>query len=99
MVFPKIEPPNKQKINYEDVHEQELQRERPADYKPAVVNAIMRGRLGVPTTDGFTATFMDLANRGYISLRNLRPEEIGSSRIPKTIIQMNDRKNEKLNLI
>ena len=35
--------------------------------------------MGIPTIDGFTATVMDLVNRGYISLRNLKPEEIGSS--------------------
>ena len=51
------------------------------DFRPAVVNAIMKGKLGIPTIDGFTATFMDLANRGYISLRNSGPEEADSSNI------------------
>jgi uncharacterized membrane protein len=72
------------KIDLEDKYERELQRELPADSKPAVVNAIMKGRMGIPTMDGFTATVMDLANRGYISLRNLKPEEIGSTRVPKS---------------
>lgn len=68
------------KINYERKYKREL----PADSKPAVVNAIVRGRVGIPTMDGFTATFMDLANRGYISLRNLESDEIGSPHIPKS---------------
>lgn len=66
-------------INYEEKYKKELQRELLSDPKPAVINAIMKGRMGIPTMDGFTATFMDLANRGYISLRSLEPEEIGSS--------------------
>ncbi len=68
------------KSNYKEKHDRKL----PADSRPAVVNAIMKGRMGIPTMDGFTATFMDLANRGYISLRNLEPEEIGSSDIPES---------------
>ncbi|HOQ65189.1 MAG TPA: DUF2207 domain-containing protein [Methanosarcina thermophila] len=46
-----------------------------ADSKPAVVNAVMKGSMGIPTIDGFTATILDLVNRGYISFRNLKPEE------------------------
>ena len=56
---------------------------KPIDSKPVVVNAIMKGRMGIPTIDGFTATVMDLANRGYISLRDLKPEEKDSSFIPE----------------
>ncbi|MDQ1274916.1 MAG: hypothetical protein QG610_489 [Euryarchaeota archaeon] len=74
----------KDKINFEEKDKRELQRGWPSDSRPAVVNAIMRGRMGIPTMDGFTATFMDLANRGYISLRNLEPEEIGSSNTPES---------------
>ncbi|MGB9938913.1 DUF2207 domain-containing protein [Methanosarcina sp.] len=60
-----------QEINYEALSEREM----PVDSKPVVVNAIMKGSMGIPTIDGFTATVMDLANRGYIALRNLKPEE------------------------
>lgn len=63
-----------QQIDYEIISETEV----PDNFKPAVVNAIVMGRMGIPTIDGFTATVMDLVNRGYISLRNLKPEEIGS---------------------
>lgn len=82
------------KVDHIDIYERELQRELPSDSKPAVVNAIMKGKMGIPTMDGFTATFMDLVNRGYISLRSLKPEERGSSRIPKSeprdfIIELN----------
>jgi len=64
-----------QKIFYEKISETEV----PDNSKPVVVNAIVMGNMGIPTIDGFTATVMDLVNRGYISLRNLKPEEIGSS--------------------
>ncbi len=59
------------KINYEAIYE----REPPTDSRPAVVNAIMRGKGGIPTIEGFTATVMDLANLGYISLRTVKSEE------------------------
>ncbi len=59
------------KIDYDAIYE----REPPTDSKPAVVNAIMRGKMGIPTMDGFTATIMDLANLGYISLRTIKTEE------------------------
>lgn len=59
------------KIDYEAIYE----REPPTDSKPAVVNAIMQGRIGTPTMDGFTATVMNLANLGYISLRTVKAEE------------------------
>ncbi|HWR25294.1 MAG TPA: DUF2207 domain-containing protein, partial [Methanosarcina sp.] len=59
------------KINYEAIYE----REPPTDSKPAVVNAIMNGKMGIPTIDGFTATIMSLVNQGYISLRTVRSEE------------------------
>lgn len=76
---------NKDKINYQEKYKRELSdRKLSADFKPAVVNAIMKGRMGIPTMDGFTATFMDLTNRGYISLRDLRPEETGSSHIQES---------------
>lgn len=59
------------KIDYNGIYE----REPPTDSKPAVVNAIMEGRGGVPQISGFTATIMDLVNRGYISLRTVEVEE------------------------
>ncbi|WP_410507044.1 DUF2207 domain-containing protein [Methanosarcina hadiensis] len=59
------------KIAYEAIYE----REPPTDSRPAVVNAIMQGKIGTPTIDGFTATVMNLANLGYISLRTITSEE------------------------
>jgi uncharacterized membrane protein len=59
------------KINYDAIYE----REPPTDSRPAVVNAIMRGKRGIPTMEGFTATVMDLANYDYISLRTVKSEE------------------------
>ncbi len=59
------------KINYDAIYE----REPPTDSRPAVVNAIMQGKRGMPTMDGFTATVMDLAYRDYISLRTVKSEE------------------------
>jgi uncharacterized membrane protein len=69
-----------QKIDYKKTYE----RKPPADSKPAIVNAIIYGRMGISKIEGFTATFMDLANRNYISLRNLKPEEIGSLSTPES---------------
>ncbi len=70
------------KIDYEVMYERGIHANfKPIDSKPAVVNAIMKGRMAIPTIDGFTATVMDLANRGYISLRNLKPEEGESSNV------------------
>lgn len=59
------------KIDYEAIYE----REPPTDSRPAVVNAIMQGKIGTPTMDGFTATVMNLVNLGYISLRTVKSEE------------------------
>ena len=59
------------KIEYNAIYEREL----PTDSRPAIVNAIVQGKMGVPTIDGFTATIMDLANLGYISLRTVKAEE------------------------
>lgn len=59
------------KIDYEAIYE----REPPTDSSPAVVNAIMQGKIGTPTMDGFTATVMNLANLGYISLSTIKEEE------------------------
>lgn len=59
------------KIDYEAIYE----REPPTDSRPAVVNAITQGKIGTPTMDGFTATVMNLANLGYISLRSITSEE------------------------
>ncbi|AKB54688.1 hypothetical protein A9239_17535 [Methanosarcina sp. A14] len=69
-----------QKIDYEIIAETEV----PDNSKPAVVNAIVMGKMGIPTIDGFTATVMDLVNRGYISLRNLKPEELVSLYTPES---------------
>jgi uncharacterized membrane protein len=74
-----------QKIDYGIISETEV----PDNSKPAVVNAIVMGRMGIPTIDGFTATVMDLVNRGYISLRNLKPEEIGSLYTPESDLYHN----------
>lgn len=62
------------KIDYEAIYE----REPPTDSRPAVVNAIMQGKIGTPTMDGFTATVMNLANLGYISLLTIKSEENGA---------------------
>jgi len=78
-----------QKIDYEIISETEV----PDNSKPAVVNAIVMGRMGIPTIDGFTATVMDLVNRGYISLRNLKPEEIGSLYTPESDLYHNPESN------
>ncbi|KKH99448.1 hypothetical protein EO95_06180 [Methanosarcina sp. 1.H.T.1A.1] len=59
------------KIDYEAIYE----REPPTDSSPAVVNAIMKGNIGTPTMDGFTATVMNLANLGYITLHTVKSEE------------------------
>ncbi len=59
------------KIDYFGLYE----REPPTDSKPAVVNAIMKGRIGKPTIEGFTATVMDLVNRGYIDLKDVKSEK------------------------
>jgi uncharacterized membrane protein len=56
------------KIDYYGLYEREL----PTDSTPAVVNAIMRGKIGVPTIEGFTATVMDLVNREYLRLKDTR---------------------------
>ena len=50
-------------------------REPPTDSQPAIVNAILQREMGIPSIDGFTATIMDLADLGYISLRSVKPEE------------------------
>lgn len=55
-------------IDYYGLYEREL----PTDSKPAVVNAIMRGRIGVPTIEGFTATVMDLVDREYLRLKDTK---------------------------
>lgn len=68
-----------QKIVYDNVSEIKV----PENSKPVLVNAIVMGSKGTPTIDGFTATIMDLVNRGYISLRNLKPEEISSIYTPE----------------
>lgn len=55
-------------IDYYGLYEREL----PTVSKPAVVNAIMRGRIGVPTIEGFTATVMDLVDREYFRLKDTK---------------------------
>lgn len=59
------------KIDYFALYE----REPPTDSKPAVVNAIMKGKIGRPTIEGFTATVMDLVNQGYIDLKDVKSEK------------------------
>lgn len=58
-------------INYS----MEYERAPPTDSRPAVVNAIMKGRGGTPTIDGFIATILDLASLGYLSLRTVKAKE------------------------
>ncbi|WP_440955952.1 DUF2207 domain-containing protein [Methanosarcina sp. Mfa9] len=67
------------KIDYQAIYE----REPPTDSKPAIVNAIMFWNIGFPTMHGFTATVMDLANLGYISLRTAKSEEKGTLELSK----------------
>ncbi|MBN2488456.1 MAG: DUF2207 domain-containing protein [Methanosarcinaceae archaeon] len=55
-------------IDYSALYEREL----PTDSKPAVVNAIVKSKVGIPTMDGFVATVMDLVYRDYISLHDVR---------------------------
>ncbi len=59
------------KIDYHAMYEREL----PTDSRPAVVNAIVQGKMGIPNMNGFTATVMYLVNLGYISLRTVKSEE------------------------
>lgn len=54
------------KIDYDAIYE----REPPTDSKPSIVNALLRGAIGIPDMDGFTGTIMDLVNRNYINLRD-----------------------------
>lgn len=58
-------------IDYFSLYE----REPPTNSKPAVVNAIMMGKIGMPTLDGFVATVMDLVYHDYISLHDTRTEK------------------------
>ncbi|MCC7576804.1 MAG: DUF2207 domain-containing protein [Methanomethylovorans sp.] len=59
-------------IAYEGIYEREL----PYDSSPAVVNAMMKGEVGVPTIDGFAATVMDLIHRNYLSIDDSNPKDI-----------------------
>ena len=52
------------RIDYSRIYEREL----PYNDPPAVVNALMMGKIGKPTMDAFTSTIMDLARRGYLSI-------------------------------
>jgi uncharacterized membrane protein len=84
-------------INYQAIYE----REPPTDSKPAVVNAIMQGKTGTPTIEGFTATVMDLVNQGYISLRTVKFEESKALGLLKSesediILEILDRNSDKL---
>jgi len=58
-------------IDYFSLYE----REPPTNSKPAVVNAIMMGKIGMPTLDGFVATVMDLVYHDYISLHDTLSEK------------------------
>ncbi len=59
------------KIDYQALYE----REPPTNSKPAVVNAIMKGEIGIPIIEGFTATVMDLVNQDYLSIHDIKAEE------------------------
>ena len=59
------------KIDYFSLYE----REPPTNSKPAVVNAIMMGKIGIPTLDGFVATVMDLVYHDYISLHDIKTDK------------------------
>jgi uncharacterized membrane protein len=85
------------KINYQAIYE----REPPTDSKPAIVNAIMKGKTGTPTIEGFTATVMDLVNQGYISLRTVKSEEskalgLFKSESEDIILEINDSNSVQL---
>jgi uncharacterized membrane protein len=58
-------------IDYFSLYE----REPPSNSKPAVVNAIMMGKIGIPTLDGFVATVMDLVYHDYIRLHDTKTEK------------------------
>jgi len=62
------------------------EREPPTDSKPAVVNALLEGQIGIPTLEGFTGTVMDLVNRDYVSLRDKHETE-------DVIIEINEKTN------
>jgi uncharacterized membrane protein len=53
-------------IDYSAIYE----REPPTPTKPVFVNAMMKGNIGYPTIEGFTATFMDLVYRGYFKIED-----------------------------
>ncbi len=59
-------------IEYVAIYEREL----PYDSRPAVVNAMMKDDVGVPTIDGFAATVMDLIHRDYLSIDDSDPGDI-----------------------
>lgn len=57
------------KINYNAKYEIDL----PTDDPPAIVNAVCAGdpkMMGVPNSDGFRATILDLIDKNYIFLKN-----------------------------
>lgn len=81
------------KIDYNALYE----REPPTDSKPAYVNAILRGRIGMPTIEGFTGTVMDLVIRDYVTLHDIKLEKkfIGlfSHETEDIVIEINEKAN------
>lgn len=63
-------------INYNSIYE----REPPTDSKPAIVNALLQREMGVPSMDSFTATIMELASLGYISIHTVHTVNPGDSK-------------------
>lgn len=59
-------------IDYTGIYEREL----PYESRPAVVNAMMKGAIGVPTIEGFAATVIDLIHRDYLSIDDSNPQDI-----------------------
>jgi len=61
------------KIPYYGLYEREL----PTRDKPSVVNLVMKGRFVSPTIDGFTATILDLVNKKYILMEQVKTKATG----------------------
>ncbi len=53
------------KVGYKGIYEREI----PYNDPPAKVNAIMMGKVGVPTVEGVLATVMELVRQRFISIR------------------------------
>ena len=83
-------------INYHAIYE----REPPYTSKPAAVNAILRGKIGVPTMNAFVATFMDLVYMKHLSIKDLKTEKsflgVFSKKEEDIIITIHQKETDKL---